>query len=127
MDVDRYEQGVRIRREVHGDEVVDAIHDATDAFSQPMQDLLNEYCWGTVWSRTGLDRRSRSILNIGMLAALNQPDALAGHMRSALNNGVSWTEIRECLLQVAVYVGMPAALAAFEVARKVRAETDALG
>lgn len=124
MHRDRYEQGLRVRREVHGDEVVDAILAATDSFSQPMQELVTEYGWGTVWSRSGLDRRSRSLLNIGMLAAMNRPEALAGHLRSALNNGVSRIELRECLLQVAVYAGMPAALAAFEVARKVRAESD---
>ena len=89
MEGSRYEHRLRIRREVHGDDVVDAILASTDSFSQPMQDLLNEYCWGTVWSRDGLDRRSRSILNIGILAALNRPEAFAGHLRSALRNGVS--------------------------------------
>ena len=119
---DRYDEGVRIRREVNGDALVDRILASTDEFSKPMQDLLNEYCWGAIWGRPGLDRRSRSMLNIGMLAALDRPDALAGHIRSGLVNGLTWDEVQECLLQVAVYAGMPAGLAAFDVAKRVKDE-----
>ncbi|MEC3853106.1 carboxymuconolactone decarboxylase family protein [Paenarthrobacter ureafaciens] len=123
MGTDRYEEGLKIRREVNGDEVVDRILNDTDEFSRPIQDLVTEYCWGEIWGRPGLDRRSRSILNIGMLAAMNRPDALAGHIRSGLVNGLTPEEVQECLLQVAVYAGMPAGLAAFKVAREVIAET----
>lgn len=124
MGSDRYEDGLRIRREVNGDEVVDRILNATDSFSRPIQDLVTEYCWGEIWGRPGLDHRSRSILNIGMLAAMNRPDALAGHIRSGLVNGLTPLEIQECLLQVAVYAGMPAGLAAFKVAREIITEFD---
>jgi len=122
MDQERYDLGLRIRREANGDEVVDRILASTDDFSRPMQDLVTEYCWGEIWGRPNLDRRSRSILNIGMLAVLNRPDALAGHIRSGLSNGLTEDEIQECLLQVAVYAGMPAGLAAFAVARTVLEE-----
>lgn len=114
-----YALGEKIRREVNGDDVVDRIIENTDDFSRPMQELLTEYCWGAIWGRPGLDRRSRSILNIGILSALNRPDALAGHLRSGLVNGLSKEEIQECLLQVAVYAGMPAGLSSFAVAQRV--------
>lgn len=85
----------------------------------PMQELVTEFCWGEVWTRPGLDRRSRSILNLGMIAALNRPEEFAVHVRGAINNGVTKDEIRECLLQIAVYVGMPAGLGSFKIAREV--------
>ncbi|RZL84716.1 MAG: 4-carboxymuconolactone decarboxylase [Rhodococcus sp. (in: high G+C Gram-positive bacteria)] len=119
-----FETGARIRREVNGNAVVDRIEANTDDFSRPMQDLVTKYCFGEIWGRPGLDRRSRSILNIGMLAALNRPDALAGHIRGGLNNGLSKDEIQECLLQVAVYAGVPAGLASFAIASKVFGELD---
>ena len=125
MSSELYERGLAVRREVVGHEAVDALIEGADDFSKPMQDFVTEFCWGGVWSRPGLDRRSRSILNIGMLAALNRPDALAGHIRGALTNGVTREEIQECLLQVAIYVGMPAGLAAFSVARSVLDNLDA--
>jgi 4-carboxymuconolactone decarboxylase len=124
MRTDRYEKGVKIRREVIGDEVVDRILTQTDDFSRPIQDLVTEYCWGEIWGRQGLDRRSRSILNIGMLAAMNQPEALAGHIRAGLVNGLTSGEVQECLLQVAVYAGMPTGLAAFKVAQEVFSENN---
>jgi 4-carboxymuconolactone decarboxylase len=89
-----------------------------------MEELVTEFAFGAVWSRPGLDRRSRSILNIGMLAAMNQPEALAGHIRGGLVNGLTTDEIQECLLQVAVYAGMPTGLAAFKVAREVLADVS---
>jgi 4-carboxymuconolactone decarboxylase len=119
MNRELYDAGLAVRREVLGDASVDASLEGADQFSLPMQELMTEYCWGAIWTRPGLDRRSRSILNIGMLAALNRPDELAGHIRGAIVNGVSKEEIRECLLQVAVYVGVPAGLGVFKVARKV--------
>jgi 4-carboxymuconolactone decarboxylase len=125
MSSELYEKGLAVRREVIGRESVDALLAGADEFSKPMQDLVTEYCWGAIWSRPGLDRRSRSILNIGMLSALNRPEALAGHIRAALLNGLTRDEIQELLLQVAVYVGMPAGLAAFSVARSVFDDLDA--
>ena len=119
MNKDQFEKGLTIRREVVGDSYVDASLKAADDFSMPMQELVTEFCWGEVWSRPGLDRRSRSILNLGMIAALNRSEELAIHVRGAINNGVTKEEIKECFLQVAVYVGMPAGLGCFKVARQV--------
>jgi 4-carboxymuconolactone decarboxylase len=119
MTADRYEEGLRIRREVHGADYVDRVMSAANEFDRPMQDLANEYCWGAIWGRPGLDRRTRSLLNVGMLSALNRPNQLRGHLDGALRNGASAEEIREVLLQVAVYCGVPAALDAFRVACEV--------
>ena len=123
MNKELFAKGLAIRREVVGDKAVEASLQNADDFSMPMQELVTEFCWGEIWSRPGLDRRSRSILNLGMLAALNRPEELAGHIRGALTNGVTKEELRECFLQVAVYVGMPAGLGCFKVAREVLAET----
>jgi len=119
MNRDLFEQGLKIRREVVGDSHVDASLKGADDFSMPMQELVTQFCWGEVWGRPGLDRRSRSILNLGMIAALNRPEELATHVRGAINNGLTKEEIRECFLQVAVYVGMPAGLGCFRIARQV--------
>jgi len=124
MDKDRYEKGLEIRRAVVGESYVDASLKNADEFSMPMQELVTEFCWGEVWSRPGLDRRSRSILNLGMIAALNRSEELAIHIRGAINNGVTKDEIQECLLQVAVYCGMPAGLGSFKVARAVFKEMN---
>lgn len=126
MHQERYETGLRIRREVVGDAAVDKALENADGFSMPMQELVTEYCWGEIWGRPDLDRRSRSLLNIGMLAVLNRPDELAGHIRAGLTaNGLTRAELREALMQVAVYAGMPAGLSAFKVARSVLDELDA--
>ena len=110
--------GDAIRREVVGEEYVNrSLANASD-FTMPMQQLATEYAWGGIWSRPGLARRDRSILNIGMLAALGKSTELATHIRGALNNGVTETEVQECLLQVATYVGMPAGMEAFRAADK---------
>ena len=114
-----FEKGLALRRELNGAELIDEMFRNADEFSLPMQELVTEYAWGTIWTRPDLDRRSRSILNLGMLAALNRQEELAGHIRVALKNGVTKVEIRECLLQVAVYAGMPAGMTAFRVARQV--------
>ena len=119
MNKDLYEKGLAVRKEVVGASHVEASLKNADDFSRPMQELVTEFCWGEVWSRPGLDRRSRSILNLGMIAALNRPEELALHIRGALNNGLTKDEIKECFLQVAVYVGMPAGLGSFKVARQV--------
>ena len=106
----RFEKGIGIRREVLGDEHVDrSLSAATDA-TAPLQKLVTEWCWGEIWARQGLDRRTRSFLNLAMLAALNRPHELALHVRGALQNGVSPAEIHEVVLQVAVYCGVPAAI-----------------
>jgi 4-carboxymuconolactone decarboxylase len=124
---DRYEQGLATRREVLGADYVNrALANATE-FSAPLQELVTEYCWGAVWTREGIDRRTRSLLNLAMLTALNRPHELAGHVRGAVNNGCSEEEIRETLLQAAVYCGLPAALDAFRVAEKTLREEAAPG
>jgi 4-carboxymuconolactone decarboxylase len=113
-----YEAGLEVRRSVLGADYVNrALDNATD-FGRPMQELVTEYCWGAVWSRNGLDRRTRSIINIAMLTALNRPHELQIHVRGALNNGVTVDEIREVLLQTAIYCGVPAAMDSFRVAQK---------
>jgi 4-carboxymuconolactone decarboxylase len=119
-----YEAGMAVRRRVLGDAYVDRSIAAADEFSQPMQDLTTEFCWGAIWTREGLDLRTRSILNIGMLTALNRSHELAAHIRGALNNGVTREEIREVLLQTAVYVGVPAALESFRVAQGALDEAE---
>lgn len=117
-----FEKGLAARREMVGAEMVDRAFATADDFSRPMQELVTEFCWGAIWTRPGLDRRSRSILNLGMLAAANRPDELAGHIRVGLKNGLTKQEIQECFLQVAAYLGMPAGLNCFKVARAVFAE-----
>ncbi|MBS0476958.1 MAG: carboxymuconolactone decarboxylase family protein [Proteobacteria bacterium] len=124
MNEELFEKGLAVRREVVGKQAVDQVLANTDDFSRPMQELVTEFCWGEIWTRPGLDRRSRSILNLGMLAAANRPKELAGHIRGALNNGLSKEEIQEVFLQVAVYLGMPAGLGCFAVAREVFAELE---
>jgi 4-carboxymuconolactone decarboxylase len=119
MNKELFEKGLAVRKAVVGESYVDASLKGADDFSMPMQELVTEFCWGSVWTRPGLDRRSRSILNLGMIAALNKPEELAIHVRGAINNGVTKDEIKECLLQVAVYCGMPAGLSSFKIARQV--------
>jgi len=118
MNSEQFEQGLRIRREVLGAEYVDAAIKNADAFTQPMQKLVTEYCWGEVWNRPGLDRRSRSLLNLAMLCALNRPHELKLHVRGAINNGLTKDEIAEVFLQAAIYCGVPAAMDSFRVARE---------
>jgi 4-carboxymuconolactone decarboxylase len=125
MTSELYEAGLDMRKKVVGETLVETMLADTDEFSQPMQEFVTEYCWGAVWTRPGIDLRSRSILNIGMLAAANRPDELAGHIKGALNNGLSKQEIQELLLQVSIYLGMPAGLAAFRVARKAFDDMEA--
>ena len=116
---EKFERGLATRRAVLGSEYVDNSIEKADAFSWPIQQLTTEYCWDEIWNRPGLDRRSRSILNLGMISALNRPHELKIHIRGALNNGVTKDEIREIVLQVAVYCGMPAGLDSFRIAREV--------
>jgi 4-carboxymuconolactone decarboxylase len=121
----RYDEGLRMRRQVLGDAYVQRSLDNTTEFTQPIQELVTEYCWGAVWTRPGLVPRDRSLVNLGMLVALNRPDELKVHIRGALNNGVAPDEIQEVLLQAGVYCGMPAALDAFRIAAAVLEEHEA--
>ena len=118
-DREAFQKGLALRKELNGAELIEEMFRTADDFNLPMQEMVTEHAWGAIWTRPDLDRRSRSILNLGMLAALNRPDELAGHIKVALKNGLSKTEIRECFLQVAVYAGMPAGMTAFRVARQV--------
>ena len=117
-----YKKGLNIRRAVLGRKYVDASIKAADDFSRPFQELVTEYCWGAVWGRPGLSRKTRSLINLAMLTALNRPHEVKLHIRGALNNGVSKDEIREVLLQTAIYCGVPASLDSFRIAREVFAE-----
>lgn len=124
---ERFEAGLAVRRAVLGDAYVDRSLASIDDFTRDLQELVTEYCWGRVWTREELPRPTRSILNLAMMTALNRPHELAIHVRGALNNGVTRIEIREVLLQAAIYCGVPAALDAFRVARTVFDEVDAEG
>ncbi|HET7409471.1 MAG TPA: carboxymuconolactone decarboxylase family protein [Paracoccaceae bacterium] len=119
-----WEAGLATRRAVVGEAYVARSLEAMDGLTAPLQDWVTRYAWGDVWNRPGLARRDRSILNIGMLVALNRPAELKLHLAGALRNGVTPDEIRECLLQSAVYCGAPAALDAFRIAREVLAEAE---
>jgi 4-carboxymuconolactone decarboxylase len=125
MDKATFDRGLEIRKAVLGAEFVDQAIQTADDFNRPLQELVTEYCWGAVWGRDGLDRRTRSMLNLAMLTALNRPHELELHIRGALKNGVTRDEIREVLLQVAIYCGVPAGVDAFRTARRVFAELDA--
>jgi 4-carboxymuconolactone decarboxylase len=124
MSKEVLERGLEIRKAVLGREYVERSYDAADDFNRPLQDLVTEYCWGAVWGREELPRKTRSMLNLAMLSALNRPHELKMHIRGALTNGVSREEIREIFLQVGIYCGMPAAIDAFRTAREVLAEID---
>jgi 4-carboxymuconolactone decarboxylase len=119
-----YEKGLKNRREVLGAEYVDNAIASADDFSRSLQELVTEYCWGAVWDRPGLDRKTRSIINLAMLTALNRPHELKLHIKGALNNGLSKAEIGEVLLQTAVYCGVPAAVDSFRSAREVFAQLE---
>ena len=116
---DLYDQGMKVRRAVLGDAYVDRSLQAGTEFRKPMQDLVTEFCWGAVWNRPGIDRKTRSLINLAMLTALNRSTEFVAHVRGAVNNGATHEEIQEVLLQAAVYCGMPAGLEAFRVAEKV--------
>jgi 4-carboxymuconolactone decarboxylase len=119
MNKDLFEAGLKTRRAVLGDAYVDASLAAATDFSMDMQEFVTQYCWGDLWNRPGLARRDRSLVNLGMISALNRPHEFKTHVRGALNNGVTKDEIKEVLLQVAVYCGAPAALESFRLAGEV--------
>ena len=118
-----YERGLEVRREVLGDEHVDAAIEATTPFTAEFQDLITRYAWGEIWSRPGLDRRTRSCMTLIALIALNRESELAMHVRAALRNGLTADEIKEVLLHSAIYCGVPAANAAFAIAQRVLDES----
>jgi 4-carboxymuconolactone decarboxylase len=116
---DTYDRGLAIRKEVLGSEHVERSMAKVSEFSRPIQDYVTEFCWGGIWSREDLDRAERSLVNMGILTALNRSHELGVHVRGALRNGVTVQQIQEVLLQSAMYVGVPAALESFRVAEKV--------
>ena len=125
MSKDMFDKGFEIRKSVLGAEFVEKSFASADDFNRPMQELVTEYCWGAVWGRETLDRKTRSMLNLAMLASLNRPHELKMHVKGAIRNGVSKDEIREVLLQVAIYAGVPAGVDAFRNAREALQEIDA--
>jgi 4-carboxymuconolactone decarboxylase len=119
MNEDLFDQGLATRREVLGADYVDAAIANADDFSRPLQELTTQYCWGDIWNRPGLDRRTRSLLNLAMLTALNRPHELKLHIKGALRNGVTKEEMREVFLQASIYCGIPAGMDSFRTAREV--------
>jgi len=119
---DQHERGMKVRREVLGDEWVDAAIDRTTPFTAEFQDLITRYAWGEIWTRPGLDRHTRRAITITALVAQGQLEELAMHVRAALRDGMSADDVKEVLLQTAIYCGVPAANSAFAVAQKVLAE-----
>ena len=124
MDKQTFERGLEIRKSVLGKEFVENAFKAADDFSRPLQELVTEYCWGAVWGREQLAKKTRSLLNLAMISALNRPHELKTHVAAALRNGVTREEIREVFLQVAIYCGVPAAVDSFRIAREVFTELD---
>ena len=122
---DLYQRGLEIRKAVLGEQYVEKSLAAADDLSRPMLELATEYCWGRVWSRPGLTRRDRSLLNLAMLSALNRPHELKIHVKGALTNGITREEIGEIFLQVAIYCGVPAGIDSVRIAREAFAEVDA--
>ena len=119
MEKEMFEKGLKIRREVLGAEFVDNAIASADDFNRPLQEIVTQYCWGEIWGRPGLDRRTRSIINLAMLSALNRPHEIKMHVKGALNNGLSKEDIREVFLQVAIYCGVPAGVDSFRLAKEV--------
>ena len=122
MDQGMFEKGLKIRREVLGAEYVDKAIATADDFNRPLQELVTQYCWGEIWGRPGLDRKTRSMLNLAMISALNRPHEVKAHVKGAIHNGLTKDDIKEVLLQVAIYCGVPAAVDSFRLAKEVFAE-----
>ena len=123
MASDLYDKGMKVRREVLGDDYVDRALASVDDFTREFQQMVTEHAWGAIWTRPGLARKQRSLITLAILAALNRLEEFELHFRGALRNGCTREELKETLLHIAVYCGMPAGVAAFRVARKVLAET----
>jgi 4-carboxymuconolactone decarboxylase len=120
-----FDRGLKVRKEVLGEEYVNKSIAGADEFTRTMAEWSTSYCWGALWTRPGLDRRSRSIANLSMIAALNRPHELKLHVKAAVKNGLTRDEIKEVLLQVAVYAGVPAGIDSFRIAREAFKEMDA--
>jgi 4-carboxymuconolactone decarboxylase len=120
-----FDKGLKVRKEVLGEDYVNKSIAGADNFTRTMAEWSTEFCWGALWTRPGLDRRSRSIANLSMIAALNRPNELKLHVKAAVQNGLSRDEIKEVLLQVAVYAGVPAGIDSFRIARDAFKEMDA--
>ena len=123
-DRNRHKDGMKVRREVLGNAHVDRAQSQQNDFNREFQDLITRYAWGEIWTRPGLDKKTRSLITIGMMIALNRPDELRLHLCGALNNSVTHEEIREVLLHSAIYCGVPAANSAFHIAAEVLAGAD---
>jgi 4-carboxymuconolactone decarboxylase len=124
LDRETYAKGLEIRSAVLGEEYVSKALAGADDFTKPLQDLITEYCWGSVWGRDELPLKTRSMLNLAMIPILNRPNELRTHIKAALTNGVTRDEIREIFLQVAIYAGVPAAVDSFRIAQQTFAELD---
>jgi 4-carboxymuconolactone decarboxylase len=124
LDRQTYQRGLEIRSAVLGEAYVNKALAEADDFTEPLQDLVTEYCWGAVWGRDDLSRKTRSMLNLAIISVLNRPNELRMHVKAALTNGVTRDEIREIFLQVAIYAGVPAAVDSFRIAREAFAELD---
>src|SRR5580692_1718798 len=124
MDKTTYDKGLEIRKAVMGEAFVTNALKNVDEFNKPFQELVTEYCWGAIWGREELPHKTRSMLNLAMLSILNRPNELRAHLKGALTNGVTRSEIREVLMQVAIYAGVPAGVDSFRIAREVFAELD---
>jgi 4-carboxymuconolactone decarboxylase len=122
MTKDTYDAGMKVRREVLSPEHVERSTSNADNFTREFQEFITRYCWGEVWTRDGLDRKSRSLINLAMLTALNRPDEFKLHVMGAIRNGVTPDEIKEVLIQTSIYAGVPAAHSAFKWAREVLVE-----
>ena len=127
MDKAVFDRGLEIRKSVIGKEFVEKSFATADDFNLPMQELVTEYCWGAVWGREELSKKTRSFLNLAMLSALNRPHELKTHVKGALRNGLTRAEIREVFLQVAIYCGVPAGVDSFRIAREAFTEFDKEG
>ena len=125
MQSETYKAGLAVRRQVLGEQYVDESLANADDFTRPLQEHITQVAWGDIWNRPGLDRRTRSLLNLAMLTALNRPHELRLHVKGALRNGVTRDEIREVFMQTAIYCGVPAAMDSFRVAREVFKEAGA--
>lgn len=124
MNQEKFDKGLEIRKEVLGEDYVNLSIEQADDFSLPLQKLVTEYCWGTVWGNDVLSRQQRSLINLAMISALNRPHELKLHIKGALRNGLDKTQIREVLLQVAIYCGIPAAVDSFRLAKQAFEEFE---
>ncbi len=124
MTSEKFSSGLKIRKEVLGEAYVEKALKNVDDFNRPMQELVTEYCWGTIWARDGLPRKTRSLINLAMLTTLNRPHEVKAHVVGAINNGCTRAEIMETFLQAAIYCGVPAGIDSFRTAREVFAEQD---